>query len=190
MMKYELTDERYPSDSRLRRIRALRDIPRFGVAAGDVGGFVESEGNLSQGGDCWVYGSALVYGSARVCGSARVYGSARVCGSALVYDSARVSGSALVSGLARVYDSARVSGSARVTRHDHVLTIGPVGGHSATLFRTEDGHQIQAGCTLTDLDGLRGVAVEEFGEDSPLLGEVDAVIGLFDARIKSWEAGE
>ena len=166
MMKYELTDERYPSDSRLRRIRALRDIPRFGVAAGDVGGFVESEGNLSQGGDCWVYGSA------RVCDSARVYGSARVCDSALV------------SGSARVY------GSARVKRQDHVLTLGPVGGHSATLFRTEDGHQIQAGCTLTDLDGLRGVAVEEFGEDSPLLGEVDAVIGLFDARIKSWEAGE
>lgn len=44
--KYEITDiahEKYPF---LHRIRALRDI-RPGVRAGDLGGFVESEHNLS-----------------------------------------------------------------------------------------------------------------------------------------------
>ena len=44
--KYEITDiahEKYPF---LHRIRALRDIGSE-VKAGDLGGFVESEGNLS-----------------------------------------------------------------------------------------------------------------------------------------------
>ena len=40
--KYELTDQHHPSASWLRRIRALVDIPRVGVCAGDLGGWVES----------------------------------------------------------------------------------------------------------------------------------------------------
>ena len=48
-MKYELTDNK---KNGLTQIRALRD---FGaVKAGDLGGWIESEKNLSQGGDCWV----------------------------------------------------------------------------------------------------------------------------------------
>jgi hypothetical protein len=63
-MKYELT-ERDP-DTGLYRIRALRDIPLYGVKAGDLGGFVESEKNLSQDGDAWISGNALVSGNARI----------------------------------------------------------------------------------------------------------------------------
>lgn len=40
------------------RIRALRDFSN--VKAGDVGGFVTSEKNLSHKGDCWVSGNARV----------------------------------------------------------------------------------------------------------------------------------
>ena len=75
-MKYELTDE--TSGSGLRRIRALRDIPRCGVKEGDLGGWVESEGNLTQEGDCWVSDTALIYGDARVFDNARVFGNAMV----------------------------------------------------------------------------------------------------------------
>lgn len=71
-MKYELTDE--TSGSGLRRIRALRDIPRYGVEEGDLGGWVESEGNLTQEGDCWVFDDAQVFGKARVFGNASVCG--------------------------------------------------------------------------------------------------------------------
>lgn len=57
MKKYELTNKTIPGTN-LRRIRALRD---FGdVKAGDLGGFVESEKNLSHGGCCWVFGNARV----------------------------------------------------------------------------------------------------------------------------------
>ena len=48
------------------RIRALRDIPRWGGKAGDLGGYVESEENLDQHGLCWVRDDALVWGNARV----------------------------------------------------------------------------------------------------------------------------
>lgn len=77
-MKYELTDE--TNGSGLRRIRALRDIPRYGVKEGDLGGWVESEGNLTQEGDCWVFDNA------QVCGNAQVFGNAMVCGNAQVFD--------------------------------------------------------------------------------------------------------
>ena len=48
------------------------------IAAGDIGGWIEKEENLSQSGDAWVYGNAQVYGNAWVFGDAQVYGDAQV----------------------------------------------------------------------------------------------------------------
>lgn len=86
MKKYELTKETktLADDTVLHRIRALRDIPRHGVKAGDLGGFVEAENNLSQDGNARVHGDAWVDGKARVYGYAEVYGDAEVCGDAKV----------------------------------------------------------------------------------------------------------
>ena len=75
---------------KLFRIRAL--ISFGNVEAGDIGGYIEKEENLS------IYGKALVSGDARVYGNARVYGDALVSGDALVYGNTRVYGNALVSG--------------------------------------------------------------------------------------------
>jgi len=73
--KYEFTDETIIHYGHtLYRIRALRDIPRHNVKAGDLGGFIESEVNLSQEGDCWVGDNAYVFGGARVCINACVCG--------------------------------------------------------------------------------------------------------------------
>ena len=87
MKKYELTsDTKIVFGHILYRIKALSS---FGcVSAGDLGGFLESEKNLSQNGDAWVYGDARVYGNARVYGDAEVYGDARVYGNAEVYGNA------------------------------------------------------------------------------------------------------
>ena len=66
--KYELTDEFivHWSGKKLYRIRAL--VAFGAVAAGQLGGFVESEKNLDQSlsGNAWVYGNAQVYGNAWV----------------------------------------------------------------------------------------------------------------------------
>ena len=129
--KYELTKDYTITGFRvLYRIRALKDFGN--VKAGDLGGFLENEDNLSHEGKCWVSDNARVFGNARISGNALVRGNARVVdnakvcnnahvsGDALVSDNTHVSGDALVSGDAWIYSSAQVSGSARVSGNAHV----------------------------------------------------------------------
>lgn len=79
MKKYELTGEtKEIGGVTLHRIRALVDIPGNDVKAGDLGGWIEVERNLSQKGAAWVADEARVMGEARVMDSARVTGKARV----------------------------------------------------------------------------------------------------------------
>lgn len=77
-MKYEiLKDEFIELDGRkLYRIKALKDFRD--VRKGTVGGYIESEQNLSQEGDAWVCGNAWVSDNAQVYGDARVSGDAWV----------------------------------------------------------------------------------------------------------------
>ena len=87
--KYEFTGETKEFCGRtLHRIRAIVDVAY--AKAGDVGGWIESEANLSDVGNAWVYGDAKVYGNAEVYGDAKVYGNAKVCGDAWVYGDAEV----------------------------------------------------------------------------------------------------
>ena len=117
--KYELTDETKVVDGHtLHRIRARKDFKN--VKAGDLGGWVESEKNLSQEGNCWVYDNAVVFENAEVRGNARVYEDALVRGHAEVFTSAKVYGiskvieNAKVTGKAKVFDYASVYGNAQV----------------------------------------------------------------------------
>ena len=70
MKKFELTSEFVTNifGKKLFRIKALVE---FGdVEAGEFGGYVEKEENLSHDGNAWVYGNAMVYGDAEVYGNA------------------------------------------------------------------------------------------------------------------------
>ena len=49
-----------------------------------VGGWIESEQNLAQEGECWVFDDAMVYGNAKVCETAQVCDNAQVFGKARV----------------------------------------------------------------------------------------------------------
>ena len=81
MKKYELTDETIEVyGTALHRIKALKDFGN--VKKGELGGYVESERNLSQEGNCWVYDNARVYSNAKVFGNAEVCGNAEVFGNA------------------------------------------------------------------------------------------------------------
>ena len=83
MKKYELTEETTNIFGKtLHRIRATRDFSNG--HAGDLGGFIEDELNLSHDGDAWVYGNARVGDEAWVGGNALVSGNALVYGNALV----------------------------------------------------------------------------------------------------------
>ena len=99
--KYELTEETktLANGTVLRRIRAVSDLTLSGVKivrAGDLGGWIEREDNLSHCGEAWVCDNALVYDKARVCDNALVYDKARVYDKAMVFGNAMVCGEALV----------------------------------------------------------------------------------------------
>lgn len=93
--KYKLTEEAINVDDRtLYRIEALK---YFGnVIVGEKGGFIESEDNLSQSGNCWIYNNAKVYDDAKVFDDARVYGDAVVYGYTMVFGNAMIYGNAII----------------------------------------------------------------------------------------------
>ncbi len=136
MKKYELLER---EENGLCRIKALKDFDD--VKKGDIGGYVESEDNLSQEGNAWVYdnarvfdnaeiyGNAKVYGDARIYDNARVYGNAEVSGGAWVYDNAEVYGSARVFDNAEIYGKARVYGNAEVSGSARVYSFARVHGN-------------------------------------------------------------
>jgi hypothetical protein len=150
-MKYELvkTDTKQFAGKTMYRIRALVAIG-LSVSIGDLGGYIESEKNLSQvSGDAWVSGDAQVYGDAWVSGNARVYGNAWVSGNAQVYGDAWVSGNARVYGDAWVSGNARVYGNAQVSSHKTWLLIGPAksSGRFTTAFVDDKiGVRVVCGC--------------------------------------------
>lgn len=104
--KYEITDiahEKYPF---LHRIRALRDVG-IEVRAGDLGGFVEGEHNLSQEENdaSWIFDDAVAAGSSCVDGNSCLRDEALICGQAYVSQRASLTGHA------RAEDSAYIRGA-------------------------------------------------------------------------------
>jgi carbonic anhydrase/acetyltransferase-like protein (isoleucine patch superfamily) len=89
----------------LHRVIALRDIPRYGVTAGQVGGYLEAELNLYQEGDSWVGADACVFGRVRIKDNALVTDNALVEG---LSDSAAPN--SWIGGYAQIKDNAQVSG--------------------------------------------------------------------------------
>lgn len=108
--KYKLTNDIFIYNGiKLYKIEALKDFDN--VKKGQLGGYIESEKNLSQEGNCWVYDNAMVYDNAKV------YNNAKICGCARIYNNATVHGNALVADNATVYGNAAVFGNSYITHH-------------------------------------------------------------------------
>ena len=137
--KFELTtNTKVLLGKKLFQIKAL--VSFGNVEAGELGGYIEKEENLSHDGNAWVcgnaevYGNAKVYGNAWVYGDAKVYGDARVCGDAWVYGDAWVCGDA---------DYATIEGFGTCCR-------------TTTFFRQKDGGVgVRCGCFYGDLNEFR-----------------------------------
>lgn len=206
MKKYELTDQikTIRNEHTLHQIRALIDIPRYGVKAGDLGGWIETENNLSHEGDCWVGDNACVYVSARVGENAWVRGYAWVGGSALVDGDAWVSGNAWIKGNARVEENAQVEGSTRVSGyawvmgHAHVrngvikstqdyLVVGPIGSRDdyTTFYRTKTDIWVACGCFNSSIAKFEQ-AVKATHGDNHYAQEYLEAIELAKTRSKRW----
>ena len=84
MTKLQITQKKYKLTSNTKtfldkKLFQIQALTSFGnVSAGDLGGFIEKEDNLSHNGDAWVSGNALVSDTALVSGDARVSGNARI----------------------------------------------------------------------------------------------------------------
>ena len=88
----------------LYRIQALRDFSD--VKKGDLGGFVESEANLSQMGDCWIYDMAQAVEKSIVEGDACLRDCSKMYGSSLLKDKAQLQGCARMFQYACLEDNA------------------------------------------------------------------------------------
>lgn len=114
------------------QIKALVDIPAIGVKAGDLGGYIESEYNLSQKGFCWIFPNAVAMGRAQVSENAtldehavlrdfaKAYGNASVGGAvhmvekSEIFDNAVAAGTCAIGGEAKIFGNANVRGDATV----------------------------------------------------------------------------
>lgn len=151
--KYEITDiahEKYPF---LHRIRALRDIGSE-VRAGDLGGFVECESNLSfePGDDAWIFNDAIAAGEGCVDKGSILRDRAVVCGCAYVSHGSEMSGdsraedNAYIRG-ARLSRCVRVSGDGMVLQSPTTGTA-PILSGSCTVHGKVMGDIMMAGTVV------------------------------------------
>ena len=122
--KYELTDIKGEFNGRIvTRIRALKEFGLNAVnyyQAGDLGGWIESEDNLSHEGNCWVdddsvvFGNAKVYEDAIISDNAIVGDNAKVHGKAVICDNSIINGNAEVYGSTLTKDNAMIGGDSKI----------------------------------------------------------------------------
>ena len=163
--KFEITALAHETYPFLHRIRALRDIGDE-VKTGDLGGFVEHEGNLSfePRDEAWIFNDAISAGNACVDKDSQLRDNAVVC------DSACVSRGSVISGHARVEDSAyvrnavirdhaRASGSSMILEAAESHNLSPVLSGSSCVYGKIQGNIHVSGNALV-------FSSEEYRNDS------------------------
>ncbi|MBQ6891046.1 MAG: hypothetical protein IJN47_00410, partial [Clostridia bacterium] len=104
--KYEITDIAHPEYPWLHRIRALQDVGKD-VKKGDLGGYVESESNLSfePKDNAWLYDDSIACNTAYVCQDSCLYKKS------MAKDKAYISKGSSMSGSSIVEDDAMIQGA-------------------------------------------------------------------------------
>lgn len=104
---YDSEDEsEMEEEYRLYRIQALRD---FGdVKKGDLGGYIQTQKNLSHSGNCWIYDKAIAGDDSKVKNNAKVMDGAILRGAAVVSKNAVLTNNAKLASSAIVTDNAVV----------------------------------------------------------------------------------
>ena len=141
-IKYILTENTKEIDRHtLYQIMAVKHIYINGedeepeVESGELGGWIESEENLSHKGSCWVdndscvYGKAKVYGGGIISGGAIVCENAEGCDRASVHGSSKIRGNAVVCGNSSIFEFGIVEGDAYV-KNSSVSGRSKIYGHA------------------------------------------------------------
>ena len=171
MKKYELTSNmKEIAGHKLFQIKALKDFSD--VKAGDLGGYIEKEENLSHDGNAWVYDKACVFENARIyddawiCGDAKVFGNARIYGDAWVYDNAQVYANAEVHGNANINGNAGICVNAQVLSDADYICFKGFGSENrnTTMFKAKNGDvMVKCGCFVNNLKKFEEKVKETHG---------------------------
>ena len=142
--KYELTDIRQSvsiSGESLYRIKALKEFENEAtgvvIEKGQLGGFVQSEKNLSQDGTCWIDDNARVFNNAKVTDNAYVGDESMISLNAEVTDNAVVKESAWITQNAKITDKAFVTGTVMVKGNAVIKDEAIVCGNQSINGNTE-----------------------------------------------------
>lgn len=175
--KYRLLDETKTFEGRtLHRILALKDFRD--VKDWDVGGWVESENNLSHNGTCWVDGDAIVMDNAVVMDDAVAMNLAIIRDS-IVMDSATIQGESIITGKTIIKANALVhstivDGNTTIGKNGFIIgrndyiTIQNIGSrYDAVTFYLDDHRHIwvSTGCFNDTLEAFKETVVEMYGEN-------------------------
>jgi len=166
--KYIITDiahEKYPF---LHRIRALQDIGSD-VKAGDLGGFVESESNLSYepGDTAWIYDDAVAAGFAYLDKASHMRGRAIICDSAYIsqgsvlLDDARAEDNAYIRGSV-LRESARASGNAMILESSGTHMSPELSGNSVVYGKVVGEVRISGSVIVFDTEEISNPSLDTF----------------------------
>lgn len=172
---------------------------------GDLGGFVESERNLSQLGNCWIYDNAKCMDNAKIYMNAKMYDNTEMCDSshmyndAALYHSAKMFDNAVMWGNARILDNSSMYDNSTMLDSSVMYGNGLLegnqelhsfsnGDHTCNFYKTKEGNiYLRAGC-LKDIRSwseLKKALKEEYGKVSELdLQLAKAHLRIFKRMLK------
>jgi acetyltransferase-like isoleucine patch superfamily enzyme len=163
------------------RLQALRDIPKYGVKRGDLGGLVFSKSVLSHEGSCWIaYGATVlrfvtVKDDAYIGGNAMVISdftsktmtiqdNARISDGAKLYiskakgedpkNSTVVGGNSIICGNAEVFNLIRADGNIKISGNAKVE-----GGRLSDNVEIYDNAVVKPGVTISGSSKIGGEAI-------------------------------
>lgn len=112
--KYAITDNcKFLKQFGYTKVCEIVATRNFGeILEGDLGGWVESEKNLSHEGKCWITDNAMIFDNARV------EHDATMIDNAIAFDDAKIIHNAIVADNVKVFGEAEITGFAIVTGHE------------------------------------------------------------------------
>ena len=175
--KYKLTKESINYCGRtLYRIEALKDFAN--VKKGDKGGYVQSEDNLSQEGNCWISNNAKVFDDVKV------YDNALVFDNAVVFGNAEVFGYAEVYGNAQVSDNAEICSDAEIKNSSDYIVFKNCWSSGRYFTWTRSNNMWKVGCFYGTSEEL----IKKAYEDSEISGrEYERVVGYVESILQDTE---
>lgn len=159
--KYEFTNNVIICEGKsLIQIRALKDFGN--VRKGDLGGYIESEKNLSKYGDCWIYDYSKVYGDCIVSENSVVKNFSIVKDNCFLYGNTNVSGSQLYG---------KITTSGDVTIRNSII--------SGKIFICNISTITDSNITMTGIirnSVVNNTSIRNFSQDETLIIELNSFI--------------